>query len=554
MILFVLPIVLVLPFLVVQAAAEPSPASTQHSSDTAAPIAGAPIQDASAHCRAAELPGEIAKLPPPPLRRGIGNSSLAISHASAEAQQFFDQGLNALHDFWDIEALRAFRRAAELSPEAPMAYWGIAMSIPQPGPHELVHIREQALKKMAALRESASREEQLFIDAVYARFDTSGPGIARYYDRMETLVRKFPANVEAKLFLARSQLVGYREGVQLPRQLTAEKILDSLLRSHPSLAAVHHYWIHAIELGPEPSRALPSAEALPRLAPASAHIQHMPGHIYFLLGRYDDAMTAFRKAHEVDLHYMSEERISAVDNWNYVHNLEYMVAACAEAGRIEDGDAYADLFGNVVAQAKTREAAGAFKILYDGITAQVRVPFRYGRWEDAIARLEKFCPASITAQSAGSDIYCQALRTYAQTRLHLRSKNLAKATPSLEDFSILHMQLKRKHPEGMKEVFQAAAIETLSILVDELRGLTALAANDAKAATIWFDQAEEKEMARGYGEPPKSPVPVAETRAQALLDCENTSEAAAALDRASKQRPNSASIKLLQQQVSSKRH
>jgi hypothetical protein len=46
-----------------------------------------------------EIPAP-GKLPVPVRMTGIGNSHLAIT-ATPEAQVWFDQGLNLLHDFWD---------------------------------------------------------------------------------------------------------------------------------------------------------------------------------------------------------------------------------------------------------------------------------------------------------------------------------------------------------------------------------------------------------------------------------------------------------------------
>ena len=45
-----------------------------------------------------EVPPE--KLPPPQKLTGIGNAHIRIT-ATPEAQMWFDQGLNLLHDFWD---------------------------------------------------------------------------------------------------------------------------------------------------------------------------------------------------------------------------------------------------------------------------------------------------------------------------------------------------------------------------------------------------------------------------------------------------------------------
>src|ERR1700679_4372526 len=64
------------------------------------------------------------KLPPPVKMSGIGNSHLKIS-ATPDAQVWFDQGLNLLHDFWDYESERAFEQAVRVDPNCAMCYWGL---------------------------------------------------------------------------------------------------------------------------------------------------------------------------------------------------------------------------------------------------------------------------------------------------------------------------------------------------------------------------------------------------------------------------------------------
>src|SRR5262245_28888987 len=67
-----------------------------------------------------------------PLFEGLGPHTRAIAAANPEAQRYFDQGLNFMYGFNHDEAIRAFRKAAELAPEAPMPWWGIAVAY---GPH-----------------------------------------------------------------------------------------------------------------------------------------------------------------------------------------------------------------------------------------------------------------------------------------------------------------------------------------------------------------------------------------------------------------------------------
>jgi len=72
-------------------------------------------------------PGDTAPPLPAKILDGQGHVHFPITTASAEAQQYFDQGVAQMHSFWAREAERSFLQAAELDPSAPMPWWGVAM-------------------------------------------------------------------------------------------------------------------------------------------------------------------------------------------------------------------------------------------------------------------------------------------------------------------------------------------------------------------------------------------------------------------------------------------
>src|SRR5438477_12422683 len=72
-------------------------------------------------------PSGVAPALPAKLMTGQGKVHFSITTANPQAQEFFDQGVAQMHSFWAMEAERSFRQAAELDPEAPMPYWGMAM-------------------------------------------------------------------------------------------------------------------------------------------------------------------------------------------------------------------------------------------------------------------------------------------------------------------------------------------------------------------------------------------------------------------------------------------
>src|SRR3954454_1486438 len=62
------------------------------------------------------------------LYAGTGIWKHPITTKSVEAQRYFDQGLALMYGFNRYEALRSFRKSAELDPQAAMAQWGVAMA------------------------------------------------------------------------------------------------------------------------------------------------------------------------------------------------------------------------------------------------------------------------------------------------------------------------------------------------------------------------------------------------------------------------------------------
>jgi hypothetical protein len=66
---------------------------------------------------------------PPTMMAGMGAHHHPVSTTNAEAQKFFDQDLSFVYAFNHDEAIRSFKRAAELDPQPAMAYWGIALAL-----------------------------------------------------------------------------------------------------------------------------------------------------------------------------------------------------------------------------------------------------------------------------------------------------------------------------------------------------------------------------------------------------------------------------------------
>jgi tetratricopeptide (TPR) repeat protein len=149
-----------------------------------------------------------------------------------------------------------------------------------------------------------------------------------------------PDDVQAKIFLAESVIDGFdKQAKPKPGMVEAQTILAAVIALHPDDSAANHYWIHAQEAGLHPEAALESSRKLALLAPASGHMVHMPGHIFYRTGDYETARISFENSVNVDETYMHAQNISVDDDWNYVHNLIYLIANLLEAGRLEEATA-----------------------------------------------------------------------------------------------------------------------------------------------------------------------------------------------------------------------
>jgi tetratricopeptide (TPR) repeat protein len=265
------------------------------------------------------------KLPVPQKMTGIGTVHMQIT-AMAEAQMWFNQGLNLLHDYWDYESARAFEQGIRVDPQCVMCYWGLYEA------ESFFHGTAQAyagraLDKAASLKRHVSKRERLYIEATAAREDAVKNARAasdppRELQLWRKLVKKYPNDLEARIFLA--QDTDHKESLA---------ILRSVLKEDPENSAANHYYIHELEASEHPEQALHSAEILASLAPASGHMVHMPGHIFFRMGDYARAEQAFAASMQVDERYMRGQHVQPDFDWNYVHNLMYAIANLMEEGK-----------------------------------------------------------------------------------------------------------------------------------------------------------------------------------------------------------------------------
>lgn len=475
-------------------------------------------------------------LPVPPLMKNIGTATIKITTKDARAQAYFDQGLNLLHAFWDMEAYRAFREASRIDPGAPMAWWGIYNSLAQ-NAQEMAEERATALKKAVELMPAASDHEKYYVRSIQLLAE-QGKGRPAWLSELEALVSKYPDEVEAQLLIANSLASApssyLPDGRPREGKMYGRAILQNLLRTHPEHAAVHHYWIHAAENGPRAAEALASAEKLEKLALNSGHMLHMPGHIYYRLGMYDRARTAFMASLDFDLRYMKENGIHPINNWNYTHNLDYLVANSAEQGRYKEAEKYARMLGGIPSDDARLKSTGLGYMLYGGDTALVRLRMRFGMWDAAADEIGK----SASGDSLSSK-YKAAMLAYLNGMSAVELNDVDSATAHRDTLRKLSDEMGAARGSVASDWYFGHATRVVAVHVLDLTGSVASIRGDHDEAVKLLTEAVDREQGLGYWEPPHYTRPVAESLAAAQMRAGRHDDAIAAYQAVLKQRPNS---------------
>ncbi len=509
-----------------------------------------------------ELPPD--KLPPPQKLTGIGNAHIRIT-ATPEAQMWFDQGLNLLHDFWDYESVRAFVQGVRVDPQCAMCYWGIYHA--ELFTHSNAkYYAKQALAKAVSLKGHVSKAERLYIEASEAseaadKSEKKDKRESKEVQLYRKLVKHYPADLQARIFLAEAVGDWYDDsGQPNPGQKEQLSILQSVMKEDPDNSAANHYWIHAVEASPHPEQALHSAEILGRLAPTSGHMVHMPGHIFYRTGDYARAKDSFAASMQADEQYMQSQHVQVDDDWNYVHNLMYAIANLLEAGQLNEATALS---------AKARAARGELEnTLYpwsprDAISRldpRLPVALRAADWTTALDLLKSSDPAPtlpnlefLERQLTQFAMGMQALEAHDMPRAETASAQfdaelwrLSNRLKDEEDAKSKEKDKDKKLSDAtppklklMPDAFPKPLVNNLSIMSLELRAGLLMAKKQNAEAKKLYAQAAQEEKALGYREPPAFIRPVGETEAAAFMAAADWTAAKAAYQEALVERPRS---------------
>jgi tetratricopeptide (TPR) repeat protein len=458
-------------------------------------------------CAQHSQPSDITPL----LLPALGHPNHPIATKNAEGQKYFDQGLQLVFGFNRAEAVRSFRRASQLDPQAAMPYWGEAlaygrhMNMDQDmdvSPSEAYEAIQKALK----LSSAAPPNEREYIQALAERC-AHGKHInwqqrdEAYAAAMQRLAAHYPDDLDATALSLEARMVLHRyEWFQgsTPEHSTPEIMndIESLLRRAPDHPLANHLYIHILDTG-HPEMALGVAYRLGTVAPGLGHLVHMPSHIFFNLGDYEMAAHVNEQASVAEERYMqlASPGDTTYTLMYYMHDLHFVARSRAEQGLCGPAMVYANKTSARIAS--VQDQWPMFSDYY--LPVPLLTLLRCHQW-DEVLRLPEPRPSRLVGIALWHFGRAMALAGKADVESGRGEQRIFE-------------QLRSRLPQDTMWMFNPG--DKLLAVASPVLAAT-LTADPAQAIPLWR-QAAKAQDELGYDEPPAFYYPVRESLGGALL-------------------------------------
>lgn len=273
----------------------------------------------------------------------LGRIDFATS-GSPEAREHLLRGVLLLHSFEFGDAAEEFRQAQKIEPGFAMAYWGEAMTFNHPLWMEKDNeAARKVLDRLAATAperraKAPTEREKMYLDAVEALYGKGKGDKAAddraYAEAMRRLHEKFPEDQDAAAFYALSLLSTCEGKRDVAVYMKGAAIAEEVFAKNPLHPGAVHYLIHSYDDPVHAPLGMRAARVYAKIAPAAGHALHMPSHIFFASGMWEEATASNEAAWKASLD-RAERKSLGPDEHNY-HALFWLEYSYLQMGRYAD--------------------------------------------------------------------------------------------------------------------------------------------------------------------------------------------------------------------------
>ena len=450
----------------------------------------------------------------------IGTYSCKISTSSKSAQLWFDRGLIWAYGFhWD-EAVACFKESVKADPKCAMSSWGVAYAL---GPYynrmwhqldelELPNVLTECFQASQTALKLCNEVTSLEKDLIFALAkrhpcDRAPDDFSIWDDNYATAMRhmnkKYPDNPDVTALFAEAiisqtpwKLWDLNTGMPkagaatVEAKETLEKAIDLIERNgSPPHAGILHYYIHVMEMSPTPEAALRAGDLMRTLVPDCGHLLHMPTHIDFQCGNYNDVVTRNSEAIEADKKVIERDGILNLFASSVIHNIHFKLYGAMFLGQYYSAMEAVDQFSELIPDALIRIKSPPMADLVEGYFGlKYHALIRFGKWEELIDM-----PAPIDP-----DLYLvtTAIYRYSRALAYAASGDLSSADIEQKLFKDAFERV----PET-RMMFNNKCIDLLNIADSMLMGEIEYRKNNFEVAFKYLTMAIENEDSLPYDEP-----------------------------------------------------
>jgi len=273
----------------------------------------------------------------------FGTVAFSLS-CSEKVKSNFNLATALLHSFEYSEAEKVFAKVIDQDPACVWGYWGAAMSNfhpmwAPPTPDELKKGSKIIALARSIIREKSSRESDYLeaIATIYDQWDSLDhrTRLTKFEKACSKIFEKYPGDSEAAIFYSLALTAAANPSDKsFGNQKKAGEILGKVFARQPNHPGVAHYIIHTYDYPELAKLALPTARQYASIAPASAHAQHMPSHIFIRLGLWDESIQSNLKSISAAQCYAESMKMSG--HWDEeLHGIDYVVYAYLQQAQDE---------------------------------------------------------------------------------------------------------------------------------------------------------------------------------------------------------------------------
>ncbi len=276
----------------------------------------------------------------------LGSIHFAISCVKS-TQTEFNRAVALLHSFQYEQSRSSFAEVSKRDPTCAMAQWGIAMShyhgLWDNGDTAAGRTASQRAQELAGANPKTTAREHAYINAlaeIYRQDDQDHASHDRAFEqKMGELQAAYPADSEAAIFHALTlAITAPKTDKTFANQRKCGEILEPIFKKQPRHPGIAHYIIHCYDNPVLAEQGLGAARMYAKIAPASAHANHMPSHLFTRVGSWDESISSNLKSAQLAAAAEATSTNGEARDQR-LHAMDYLEYAYLQSGRIQQAKA-----------------------------------------------------------------------------------------------------------------------------------------------------------------------------------------------------------------------